>query len=47
MSEAHLFETVAQAALDCGKRLRVLDRRRKRTIILSCSLYQKRTILSV
>ena len=27
MSEAHLFETVAQAALDCGKRLRVLDRR--------------------
>lgn len=27
MSEAHLFETVAQASLDCGKRLRVLDRR--------------------
>jgi len=27
MSEAHLFETVAQAALDCGKRLRVLERR--------------------
>jgi 23S rRNA (cytosine1962-C5)-methyltransferase len=27
MSEAHLFEVVAQAALDCGKRLRVLDRR--------------------
>ncbi len=27
MTEAHLFETVAQAALDCGKRLRVLDRR--------------------
>ena len=27
MSEAHLFEIVAQAALDCGKRLRVLDRR--------------------
>jgi 23S rRNA (cytosine1962-C5)-methyltransferase len=27
MSEAHLFETVAQAALDCGKRLRVLDRK--------------------
>jgi 23S rRNA (cytosine1962-C5)-methyltransferase len=27
MSEAHLFETIAQAALDCGKRLRVLERR--------------------
>jgi 23S rRNA (cytosine1962-C5)-methyltransferase len=27
MSEAHLFEVVAQAALDCGKTLRVLDRR--------------------
>ena len=27
MSEAHLLEVVAQAALDCGKRLRVLDRR--------------------
>ena len=27
MSEAHLFEIVAQAALDCGKRLRILDRR--------------------
>jgi 23S rRNA (cytosine1962-C5)-methyltransferase len=27
MSEAHLLETVAEAALDCGKRLRVLDRR--------------------
>lgn len=27
MSEAHLLELVAQAALDCGKRLRVLDRR--------------------
>ena len=26
MSEAHLFETVAQAALDCGKHLRVIDR---------------------
>jgi 23S rRNA (cytosine1962-C5)-methyltransferase len=26
MSEAHLLEVVAQAALDCGKRLRVLDR---------------------
>jgi 23S rRNA (cytosine1962-C5)-methyltransferase len=26
MSEAHLLEIVAQAALDCGKRLRVLDR---------------------
>jgi 23S rRNA (cytosine1962-C5)-methyltransferase len=27
MSEAHLLEVVAQAALDCRKRLRVLDRR--------------------
>jgi 23S rRNA (cytosine1962-C5)-methyltransferase len=27
MSEARLLEVVAQAALDCGKRLRVLDRR--------------------
>lgn len=27
MSEAHLLEVVAHAALDCGKRLRVLDRR--------------------
>lgn len=27
MNEGHLFETVAQAALDCGKRLRVLERR--------------------
>ena len=27
MTEAHLFEVVAQAALDCGKRLRVLERR--------------------
>ena len=27
MTEAHLLEVVAQAALDCGKRLRVLDRR--------------------
>jgi 23S rRNA (cytosine1962-C5)-methyltransferase len=27
MSEAHLLEVVAQAALDCGKRLRILDRR--------------------
>jgi 23S rRNA (cytosine1962-C5)-methyltransferase len=27
MSESHLFEVVAQAALDCHKRLRVLDRR--------------------
>jgi 23S rRNA (cytosine1962-C5)-methyltransferase len=26
VSEAHLLEVVAQAALDCGKRLRVLDR---------------------
>ncbi len=26
MSEARLFETVSQAALDCGKRLRTLDR---------------------
>jgi len=27
MSEAHLLEVVAQAALDCGKTLRVLDKR--------------------
>jgi len=27
MSEGHLLEVVAQAALDCGKRLRVLERR--------------------
>lgn len=27
MSEAHLFEVIADAALDCGKRLRVLERR--------------------
>jgi 23S rRNA (cytosine1962-C5)-methyltransferase len=27
MSEAHLLEVVAAAALDCGKRLRVLERR--------------------
>ncbi len=27
MSEAHLLETVAQAARDCGKRLRLLERR--------------------
>ena len=27
MSEAHLFEVIAQAALDSGKRLRVLERR--------------------
>ncbi len=27
MSEAHLFEVIAGAALDCGKRLRVLERR--------------------
>lgn len=27
MSEAHLFEVIAAAALDCGKRLRVLERR--------------------
>lgn len=27
MSEAHLLEVVAQAALDCGKRMRILDRR--------------------
>lgn len=27
MSEAHLLETVAAAALDCGKQLRVLERR--------------------
>lgn len=27
MTEAHLFEVIAAAALDCGKRLRVLERR--------------------
>ncbi len=27
MTEAHLFEVIASAALDCGKRLRVLERR--------------------
>jgi len=27
MSEAHLFEVIAAAALDCGKQLRVLERR--------------------
>jgi 23S rRNA (cytosine1962-C5)-methyltransferase len=27
MSEAHLLETIASAALDCGKQLRVLERR--------------------
>jgi 23S rRNA (cytosine1962-C5)-methyltransferase len=27
MSEAHLLEVIAAAALDCGKRLRVLERR--------------------
>ena len=27
MSEANLFEVIASAALDCGKRLRVLERR--------------------
>ena len=27
MSEAHFLEILAQAALDCGRRLRVLDRR--------------------
>lgn len=27
MAEAHLFEIIAAAALDCGKRLRVLERR--------------------
>ena len=27
MTEAHLLEVVAQAALDCGKRLRILNRR--------------------
>jgi 23S rRNA (cytosine1962-C5)-methyltransferase len=27
MTEAHLFEIIAAAALDCGKRLRVLERR--------------------
>jgi 23S rRNA (cytosine1962-C5)-methyltransferase len=27
MSESHLFEVIAGAALDCGKRLRVLERR--------------------
>jgi 23S rRNA (cytosine1962-C5)-methyltransferase len=27
MSEAHLLEVIAEAALDCGKQLRVLERR--------------------
>ncbi len=27
MTEAHLLEVIASAALDCGKRLRVLERR--------------------
>ena len=47
LSEAMLLEVVAEAALEAGKTLRVLERRTQAQTIPFCSQYPRLSILSV